>query len=328
MNPTSSPLVSVITPVYNNAEHIEECIESVLRQTYQNWDYTIINNCSTDGSAEIARRYAAMDPRIRVVDNQRHLRAIENHNRSLREISPASKYCKMVFADDWIYPECIEKMVGVAEQYPSVGIVGAYGMQGRDVMWTGLPYPSPCISGRELCRLLLLKELYVFGTATSLLYRSDLVRAHDPFYNEDNLHADMETCVVLMKEADFGFVHQILTFKRLRSDSLGSMSDDINTVLAGQLQNLVAHGRDFLTPDEFEDCFKRFMSSYYNFLAVRALQGRRDDKFWKYHRKKLVDAGLGFSRARVALAMIARVFRGAGSLVPALAARKQSGARL
>jgi glycosyltransferase involved in cell wall biosynthesis len=327
MSLASGPLVSVITPVYNNAEHIQECIESVLRQTYQNWEYTIVNNCSTDGSAEIARCYAAKDSRIRVVDNERHLRAIENHNRSLREISAASKYCKMVFADDWIFPECIEKMVEVAEQHPSAGIVGAYGLQGRDIMWKGLPYPSPCTSGREVCRLLLLEELYVFGTATSLLYRSDLVRAHDPFYNEDNLHADMETCVVLMKEADFGFVHQILTFKRLRADSLGSMSDDINTVLAGQLQNLVAHGKDFLSHEEFEACFKRFMSSYYNFLAVRALQGRRDDKFWKYHRKKLVDAGVGFSRARVLFAMVARVFRGAGNfLVPAVVGRNTTGA--
>jgi hypothetical protein len=65
----------------------------------------------------------------------------------------------------------------------------------------------------ELCRRLLLDELYVFGTATSLLYRSDLVRGRDPFYNEGNLHADMEVCLELLKACDFGFVHQFLPLK-------------------------------------------------------------------------------------------------------------------
>ena len=51
MNRSSQPLVSVVTPVYNGAEYLSECIESVLAQTYQNWDYTIVNNCSTDDSA-------------------------------------------------------------------------------------------------------------------------------------------------------------------------------------------------------------------------------------------------------------------------------------
>ena len=115
-------------------------------------------------------------------------------NVGLRQISPASKYCKIVFADDWIFPECLERMVAVGEQHPSVGIVGAYGLQGRQVMWAGLPYPSELVPGREICRKLYLENLYVFGTGTSLLYRASLVRSRDPFYNESNLHADSEVC--------------------------------------------------------------------------------------------------------------------------------------
>ena len=69
----TQPLLSIVTPLYNEAEHLPQCIESVLAQTYQNWDYTIVNNRSTDASGEIARRYAAKDPRIRVLDNQHRL---------------------------------------------------------------------------------------------------------------------------------------------------------------------------------------------------------------------------------------------------------------
>ena len=308
---SGQPLVSVVTPVYNGAEFLAECIESVLAQTYRNWDFTILDNCSTDATAEIAQSYAARDPRIRVIRNQQFLRAIPNHNHALRQISPQSKYCKVVFADDWIFPECIERMVALAEEYPAVGIVGAYGMQGKDVMWTGLSYPSPWLRGRDVCRMLLLEQVYVFGTATSLLFRSDLVRTHDPLFNESNLHGDMEACVQLLKESDFGFVHQILTFKRVRAESLGALTEDINTLVAGHLHNLVAHGRDFLSEEEYAACYRRIVGQYYNFLAVTFLRGRRDKKFWDYHKRKLTDAGVGFSRLRLGSALALRLFRAA-----------------
>ncbi|MGE0406800.1 MAG: glycosyltransferase family 2 protein, partial [Candidatus Korobacteraceae bacterium] len=67
MSETSAPLVSIITPVYNGEEFLVECIESVLAQTYQNWEYIIVNNHSKDRSLEIAEEYARRDPRVRVV---------------------------------------------------------------------------------------------------------------------------------------------------------------------------------------------------------------------------------------------------------------------
>src|ERR1700745_1608598 len=139
MKITSQPLVSVVTPVYNGGHYLAECVESVLAQTYQNWECTIVNNCSTDGTLKIAQYYAARDPRIRIHNNQKFLNAVANHNHALRQISPESKYCKVVFGDDWLFPECVERMVALAEANPSVGIVGAYGLQGSTVMWTGLP---------------------------------------------------------------------------------------------------------------------------------------------------------------------------------------------
>ena len=121
MKTMPQPLVSIVTPVYNEEEHLAECIESVLAQTYQNWDYTIVDNCSTDRSLEIALWYAAKDSRIRVHANKQFLNMLANHNVAVRQISPVSKYCKVVLADDWIFPECLERMVTVGEAYPSAG---------------------------------------------------------------------------------------------------------------------------------------------------------------------------------------------------------------
>jgi len=305
--PRSQPLVSVVTPVYNGAEYLAECIESVLGQTYQRWDYTIVDNCSNDGTREIALSYAALDTRIRVVENRQFLRAIPNHNVALRQISPQSKYCKIVFGDDWIFPRCLEEMVSIAEENPSVGIVGAYGLEEDTITCAGLPYPSRCVSGRQVCRQLFLEGSYVFGTSTSVLYRSDLVRTRDPFYNESNLHADEEACVVLLKTCDFSFVHQILTFKRMRPDSLTPFTQDFNTMIAGRLHTLVTHGRDFLSDDEFDRSLHMLLKSYYNFLAVSLMRGRRDRKFWDYHRGKLTATVGVFSGTRLAGAVAARL---------------------
>jgi glycosyltransferase involved in cell wall biosynthesis len=316
MSSESSSLVSIVTPVYNNADNFAECIESIQAQTYQNWKLIIVNNCSTDGSAEIAQQYAAKDSRIRVHNNERFLRAIPNHNFALRQIAPESKYCKIVFADDWIFPNCLEQMVAVAEEHPSVGIVGAYGLEEcgigsarrHEVAWLGLSYPSRRICGREVCRSYFLEGTYVFGTATSLLFRADLVRSCCPFYNESNLHADMETCILLLKRCDFGFVHQVLTFKRWRPESLGTITADFNTMVTGHLHNLVAHGSDFLTQEEFARCLRGRLSEYYNFLAVSFLRGRRDKKFWNLHERKLHEM-VGFSRTHLARAILRRLGR-------------------
>jgi len=304
MNTASQPLVSIVTPVYNEAEYLAECIESVLAQTYQHWDYTIVDNCSTDGSVEIARRYAAKDRRIRILENQQFLCAIPNFNVALRQISPTSKYCKVVLGDDKLFPECLERMVAVAEEYPSVGIVGAYVLKERQATLTGLPYQSKLFCGREVCRKHFLERLYVFGSENSVLYRADLVRSHDPFYNEANIHADTEACFALLKTCDFGFIHEVLTFTRVRPGSLNTISTAMHTYWANMLYLLVTYGPEYLTPDELEVCLDRHLSEYYRFLG-KSLILSHDKKFWDYHKRQLTEAGVGFSWARLARGMLA-----------------------
>ena len=81
--------------MYNAEQYLEECILSVLRQTYEDWEYIIVNNCSTDKSLIIANKYAAKEKRIRIIDNIEFLTAIQNQNYALKQISRKSKYCKI-----------------------------------------------------------------------------------------------------------------------------------------------------------------------------------------------------------------------------------------
>src|SRR5438552_2108947 len=127
---TPTPTVSVVTPVYNGQQYLEECIQSVLAQTYRDWAYVIVANCSTEETVAIAQHFATQDDRIRVVRSTEFLDALDSHNRSMRAIDARSRYCKVVHADDWLYPECLELMVALAERHPSVGVVSSFRLVG------------------------------------------------------------------------------------------------------------------------------------------------------------------------------------------------------
>lgn len=295
------PLVSVACPAYNVEHYLREAIESVLSQTYGNWELVIVNNCSTDRTLQIASEYSARDTRIRVVTNQRFVRAIENYNIALRYISPHSQYCKVLAGDDGMYPECLEKMIHLFEQHPRVAIVGAYASSGTSVVWTGLHHSISVISGREICRSLLLGGPYVFGTPSSLLYRSDIVRCRSAFYNESNVHADTEVCCEFLEHADFGFVHQVLTYARVRDDSMTSISERLNTFAPWGLYLLDNYGAKYLDNAELDSRVRKAVDDYYRYLGKQVFL-RRDAEFWRFHRQKLVEVGRPLNRAKLAVA--------------------------
>jgi len=114
---TTTPLVSLLTPVYNGERYLADCIESVLRQTYRHFEYVIVDNASTDRTADIIAAYAAREPRIRVHRNTDLVPVVANHNIALRHASPEAAWCKFVSADDMLFPECVEKMVAVAREH-------------------------------------------------------------------------------------------------------------------------------------------------------------------------------------------------------------------
>jgi len=221
-----------------------------------------------------------------------------NGNITLREVSAEAKYCKMVHADDWLFPECLTQMVSLAEANPSVGIVGAYGLGGGSVLWGGLPYPSTVVSGREICRRTLLESFYVFGYPTSLLIRSDLIRNRPALYNETNYHADNEACFELLQHCDFGFVHQVLTFTRLHEGAASGFANEFNTYFLGTLTILKKYGAIYLSKNEYDRCCERHMKAYYDFLA-ETLFYRGNTKILEYHKKGMQDLGYSFSWAQL-----------------------------
>lgn len=284
------PLVSVVTPVYNAEMYLAECIESVLRQSYTNYEYIIVDNCSTDGSLDIAQSYAKKDKRIRVVVCDVFVNHVANHNRALQLISDKSKYCKIVQADDSIFPECLSKMVALAEAKPSIGIVSSYCILGTRISNYGLPFPISIISGRETCRLHLIDGISLFGSPTALLFCSDIVRKRTPFFSERSYHPDTEACYEILQYSDFGFVHQILTFSRTDNDSISSDRLPFNPNLLCAFISVLKYGNVYLEKDEYARCYRRVKDRYFKFVGREYLRNR-DRTFWVYHQQGLENIG-------------------------------------
>jgi glycosyltransferase involved in cell wall biosynthesis len=289
------PLVSVVTPVYNGADYVAECIESVLKQTYENWEYVIVDNCSTDGTVEIARNYEARDSRIRVVTTNTFVGVVESGNRSLREISGDSKYTKVLHADDWLFPECLERMVGLSERNPSVGVVSAYRLEETRVTLTGLPPSISVLPGREICRSTLLGEPYpfLFGSPSSLLIRSDLIRARNPFYDPGYdiserypFTEDLAACCEILRESDFGFVHQVLTFTRRDDESPFSAFSRLGASLPEQLNLIFEYGPVYLAKEEYDRIVAVYLARYVAFL-IKSIPRLVQPEPRAYHRSAM-----------------------------------------
>lgn len=301
MSTPEEPLISILTPVYNGAEFLATCIESVLGQTYQNYEYILVNNASTDQTLEIAERYAGRDKRIRVHSNERLVPVIDNHNIAFRLMSPKAKYCKVVSADDFLFPECVSRLVACAEAHPSAGLIGSYQLSGASVRWQGFPYPTSLFNGVELCRKVFLgrdKE-FGFGTPTSLLYRSDLVRARDAFYPNASPHADSSACFQVLAKCDFGFVHQVLSFEKTHEATQSFRSAQINRYSSANLNDLIQYGPLYLSEQELQEEVRNVLAEYHRFLATNWLLESRDNDFWDYHESRLRE--LGFPLRRSAL---------------------------
>jgi glycosyltransferase involved in cell wall biosynthesis len=291
-------LVSFLTPVFNGGKYLAECIESIRGQEYQNWEYIIVNNGSTDSTLEIATQHAKSDSRIRVVNNSIFVGVIENHNSAFRMISAESRYCKVVSADDWITPDCIAKMVYFAESHPTAGIVGSYQRSGDTIRWKGIPQDVQLISGREICRRSLLEGVDVFGTPTSLLYRSELIRNRDPFFPHTYSHADTSACYEHLRHCDFGFIHEILSAERVHDQQISATVNRIGMGDTAYLHIFLEYGPTYLTDEEFEKRKKGIMDGYFRWLGGSMLK-IRGREFWKHHSSRLRELGHPISWRKV-----------------------------
>ncbi|MFC0472494.1 glycosyltransferase family 2 protein [Halalkalibacter kiskunsagensis] len=213
------PKISVILPVFNRVNYVSEAIESILNQTYTDFELILLDDGSTDGSTDILYKYKKMDNRIKVIrfPKNRGLVFVLNYGISIA----SGEYIARMDSDDISLPDRFSKQVSYLENHPEVGLCGAGigKVAGTTDKWY-LPFESEEIK----CRLL----FHCSFIHPSVMIRKKVLDDYNLRYNPEAIHAeDYELWRELVKVTKCINLNEVLVLYRVHS---GQISEVNNTV--------------------------------------------------------------------------------------------------
>ena len=124
MNSSHVPAISVVLPVFNNADVLSHALQSIQHQTFQNWECILINDGSTDASPEILSTFVASDARFHVITNASNQGLVKSLNTGI--LSSRGKWIARMDGDDWSHPDRLQLQYNKAES-------GAYSIVGANI---------------------------------------------------------------------------------------------------------------------------------------------------------------------------------------------------
>ena len=198
-------IVSVIMPVYNGEKYIAEAIESILNQTFQNYELIIINDASTDNTVNIIENYK--DSRIRLIQNNSNLGLGLVRNIGLN--NARGKYIAWLDSDDINMDTRLEKQVNLLENNPNIGLCGTWvkTIGNAENVWK-FPIQSDFIKSNML--------FHNCFAASSVMLRREIIIKHKYFFSLEYLFAnDYEFWEKISNHCNIANIPEILTYYRL-----------------------------------------------------------------------------------------------------------------
>lgn len=212
--------LSVCIPVYNCREHIAQAVDSVLQQTFRDFELIIVDNCSDDGTFELLRAYT--DPRIRLMRNAANIGACGNWNRLLSEFS--GRYLKILCADDVLYSDCLERQLTVLESADAAVMMVASSRdiideRGRKVFRRRFPGGSGRVAGLEVIKKIVRRGTNIIGEVSSVIIRREAVVKAGEFDGSLPYVIDLDYWVRVMQHGDLYVMKEYLSAYRVSSAS-------------------------------------------------------------------------------------------------------------
>jgi len=170
----TQPVVSVCIPLYNGVEYVRETIESVLSQTFSNWELIITDDGSDDGSDFVISSF--VDPRIRYLKNPRQLGVEGNWNRCVNE--GRGIYRKLLCHDDRLHPDCLARQVAILEQpgHESISLVSSarriVSPVGNSILTRRWKNRNQMVTGRKAIRQIARSGTNLIGEPGAVLFRA------------------------------------------------------------------------------------------------------------------------------------------------------------
>ena len=214
-----NPYVTVLMPVYNSEMYLKEAIDSILNQTFRDFEFIVINDGSTDSTSDIIKSYS--DPRIIYLQNEKNCGVAKSLNKGLR--IARGKYIVRMDADDISLPARLEKQVAFMDANPEIGVCGTWLKtfgNGNDI-WTPPGTHDEIFVGIFFC--------YVNTYHPTVIIRKDTIKDLQEFYNEDFKQSeDVEYWARLANlGVKFANIEEVLLKYRIHEKNVSKIHHDI-----------------------------------------------------------------------------------------------------
>ncbi|MEP7356058.1 MAG: glycosyltransferase family 2 protein [Anaerolineales bacterium] len=213
---TAMPRVSIVMSVYNGLPYLPAAFDSILNQTFTDFEFVVIDDSSTDGSEALLREYAASDARVVLVRNERNLGLVTSLNKGLA--LTRGEYIARQDADDISLPQRLEKQVAFLDSHPAVGLLGTLTQvidaQGQPVHGTG--HFMPLTDNAALQAQLLRNNPFCHG---SVMLRRICLERSGP-YDPRAITEDYELWLRLAEVTELAKVEPVLYLYRVHSGAL------------------------------------------------------------------------------------------------------------
>lgn len=217
-----TPKVSVVMPVHNAMPYLDIAVESILAQTVQNFEFVILDDASTDGSTERLREWAARDPRIRLIEEKRHLGPALSSQR-VAEAAHAQLVARMD-ADDVSHPDRLREQLAVFDKNPTAAVVAC--------LCDFIDTANRKLRGSELWRLTRRSPLVPFAHG-AMMYRRSVFDGAGGYRRECEYWEDQDLVTRMARLAPVMVIPRSLYQVRFSATSTRAASD------AGALEHAV-----------------------------------------------------------------------------------------
>jgi glycosyltransferase involved in cell wall biosynthesis len=222
----NKPLISVCIPSYNNERFIKSTIQSVIDQTYDNWELIIADDVSSDTSLEIIKSFN--DKRITILENKTNLGLAGNWNKVVSEAK--GEYLKLLCGDDLLSPDCLSKQVAIftSNKYPSVSLVTSYRTiideDNKQLMTRKFSFMKGLIASQKAISLNFLFGTNIIGEPAMGLFKTSVFSKIGNYDDSNTYLVDLDFWLRVLLTGDLYLIPQSLSSFRI---SRGSMTSQL-----------------------------------------------------------------------------------------------------
>ena len=202
--------ILVFVPTYNSEKYLRQCLDSVLQQTFQDWQCVISDDASTDKSVEIAREYEKIDSRFKVLTHEKNVGAANNWNRAKENNN--SFATKILCADDYLFKDALKEQLDILQRNQTAIVFSERYIvfpSGRK-LHPRLPKYASNISFNDAFKFYINLGRNIFGEPVTALFRTDLFVKSEGFYPKFEYSLDTSGYMAIARGHDVTFDNSIV----------------------------------------------------------------------------------------------------------------------